>query len=515
MTAALWSELLSSALVGLARRGCAVGPVEGPLSTVLDAGALDADGLLRAAAAITVARRAGLPATRGIEPVLAPPSAQSPVPARAGARLARLLSDADGFSDRRTRRELIREWLELAASRSLLAPPRLLVALADVATSEAALRPLVLAAGGARLPWLASYGPGRWAWALGTDTAEPNEIDWQTGRVDERVRYLSLRRERHPARGRELLAETWSQEKAADLAALIRACLTGLSLEDEPWLEKALDDRRAQVRQASAELLASLPESSWRMRMARRALACCRADGRRKLTVTPPAELDAELRRDGLTGKPPYGLGERAWLLLQIVSAAPLSCWSALDEDPADLLTRKADDNWRPVLLQGWARAALVQGDRRWALALYRSGFDTAPPSLPQLVALLPPENAPEVARDAVSGKAGRMNELLAALPRPWPAQVAEIVLGYLGQPAKRQRGGWSTLTYLAETGLRPDALPTVLELAKRSDDDSHQAALVQLASLLQVRSEIRQEFSRDHGYDPGIASARRAALRR
>ncbi|HEX6681998.1 MAG TPA: hypothetical protein VF062_04355, partial [Candidatus Limnocylindrales bacterium] len=201
------------------------------------------------------------------------------------------------------------------------------------------------------------------------------------------------------------------------------------------------------------------------------------------------------LRRDGLTNKPPYGMGERAWLLLQIVSVAPLESWAAIDKDPENVLARKVNDDWRTTLLQGWARAAVVQANPKWALAVYRSGYDGAPGSTSEIVALLDPEDAAEVARDAVQGRASRMNELLAALPRPWTRQVSEIVLEYLSQPAQRQRGGWSTLTYLAETGFSPDMFERVVEIVRACDDEGHRAALSQLASLLQIRSEIRREF--------------------
>lgn len=495
MSRDLWQQLLSSALVGLDKRRVTLSGVDGPLAQVLAAGELDPHGLLAAAAAVGLARRAGAKPVKGIEPMQAPQDQVRLVPQAAGVRLGRLLSDAEGFIDRRTRRELIREWLELAAERELVAPPHLLVALADVATSEAALRSLVRAAGGQRLPWLAALGPGRWAWALPEAPHEPDAKQWDTGPIEVRTRYLMACRRRDPARGRDLLAQTWPQEKAVDLAALMRACREGLSLEDEAWLEKALDDRRAQVREAAAELLAALPDSGYRMRMAERALACCRPDGPGRLAVASPAEFDASLRRDGLSNKPPYGMGERAWLLLQIVSVAPLECWEAIDPDPEKVLSRKANDDWRTTLLQGWARAAVVQANPKWARAVYRSGYDGAPGSISEIVALLDPEDAAEVARDAVQGRASRMNELLAALPRPWTRQVSEIVLGYLSNPAQRQRGGWSTLTYLAETGFSPDMFERVVEIVRACEDDSHRAALGQLASLLQIRSEIRREF--------------------
>lgn len=494
-TGDVWQQLLSSALVGVDKRRVALTGVEGPLETVVATGDLDPDGLLSAAAAVTLARRGGFPPVKGVERVVAPPDTAQPVPAAAAERLARLLSDAEGFIDRRTRRELIREWLELASEREFTAPPHLLVALADVATSEAALRQLVRAAGGSRLAWLAELGPGRWAWALPEAPSEPDEREWHTGSIDVRARYLLACRQSDPAHGRRLLTESWPAEKAVDLATLMRACREGLSLEDEAWLEKALDDRRGQVREAAAELLAALPDSAYRLRMAERVLACCKAEGDHRLSVTPPAEFDAALRRDGLTNKPPYGMGERAWLLLQIVSAAPLSCWEAIDDDPSKVLARKVNDDWRTTLLQGWARAAVVQASPQWALAVYRSGYDGAPGSTAEIVALLSPEDAAEVARDAVKGRASRMNELLAALPRPWTREVSEIVLEYLSRPEQRQRGGWSTLTYLAETGFAPDMLERVVEIVRSCEDEGHSAALGQLASLLHIRSKIRREF--------------------
>ncbi|WP_211589097.1 hypothetical protein, partial [Allorhizocola rhizosphaerae] len=86
----LWPDLLSSALVGLDKRACAAPAQDGPLATVLPTGELDADGLMTAAAAIALARRAGLRPVRGLEPILAPAEQRAVASRGAGARLARL-----------------------------------------------------------------------------------------------------------------------------------------------------------------------------------------------------------------------------------------------------------------------------------------------------------------------------------------------------------------------------------------------------------------------------------------
>ncbi len=75
---------------------------------------------------------------------------------------------------------------------------------------------------------------------------------------------------------------------------------TGLSMADEPFLERALDDRDAQVRRRAAELLAGLPDS----RLAARLTAAAGSiltlkDG--ALNPVFPAAVNDALWRDGVT----------------------------------------------------------------------------------------------------------------------------------------------------------------------------------------------------------------------
>ena len=96
MTEALWPQLLSSALVGTDRRACRPSSVPGPLATVLGEGPaeLEPPGLLAAAAAVTVARRAGAMPTRVPLPDPAPEETAQVAPEKASVRLGLLLLDA-------------------------------------------------------------------------------------------------------------------------------------------------------------------------------------------------------------------------------------------------------------------------------------------------------------------------------------------------------------------------------------------------------------------------------------
>ncbi|GIH10231.1 hypothetical protein Rhe02_82980 [Rhizocola hellebori] len=495
MTEALWPQLLSSALVGTGRRPCRPLSVPGPLATVLgEAPAeLEPPGLLSATAALTVARRAGAMPVRVPVPDPAPQETGEVAPHKASVRLGLLLLDAG--SDHRQRRSLLREWLELAQQRNFLAAPRHLSALVDAATADPTLRPAVIAVGGLRLGWLAAQGPGRWAWIEQPGPSVPDIDEWHTGRTAARVRYLESLRANDPAQGAALLAQVWQQERAADLAALIGACAEGLGAEDEVWLERALDDKRVQIREAAVQLLAAIPGSAYLARMADRALACCQVTGSGQLTVTPPAQFDAAMRRDALTQKSPQGWGERAWWLVQVVSAAPLRCWSALDSDPARLLDYQIGDDWAGVLREGWLRATVAQRDEAWALRLCRLPVVRGA-HLTELAAILPAGTLAELAGEALRQQTDRIADLLSAAPPPWPPALADVVIAWLDRSAAIDDPGWWHLLNVIERSLHPAAVSAVNEILARCGEGRYREILERLALTLQTRYDMHQEFA-------------------
>lgn len=495
MSMSVWSELMSSALVGTDRRRPVLSGTDGPLAGVLSplGAELDPQGLLSAAAAVTVARRAGQTPARPQRPEPAAAETAPYAPYAAQQRLAALLSGGDAELDRSTTRELAGEWLRVAAGRGLLASPALLVALLDLGSSDSSVRPAVRAVGGERLGWLALQGPGRWAWAVQQeDTAQP--ADWDTGRPADRVRHLGALRARDAAAGRDLLLESWPQEKASDLAALIAACGTGLGPDDEPWLEKALDDRRAQIREAAARLLAALPGSAWRQRMAERALACVRV-AERRLVATPPTECDDAMRRDGISVKPPQSVGERTHWLRQVIEYAPLDCWKAFDDTPAGLLSRKFDDTWGPVLRAGLTRAAVAQRDGAWAAVLIHDGLGRRDMNeLRELAAVMPERELAELIADLLRRKVDMATRLLDVLPVPWAAPVADAVLECLADDERRRSGWWQLLRH-AEWGFAPAYAPRARALHD-SLPIPDQQLLGRFITMLQIRHDIHQELS-------------------
>jgi hypothetical protein len=471
-TVASWTELLASALVGTERR-----PVHSGLSTVEDAGLT----LLDAAAARTVYRRAGVRPATGL--ALPAPAADDPAPLAGPAacsRLARLLESgpsAAGGLDAQIRGELLAEWLAEAARAGRRVPGEALPALLDAGRRSRDLRASIVAVGGARAGWLAGQRPD-WAYLTSErdDSVATDASVWELGTPGQRVGYLAAARLADPDAARELLAAGWAGEAPDERAALLGTLRTGLSGADEEFLERALDDRRKEVRGTAAELLGQLSGSAYRERMAARARACVRVEAG-ALVVEPPAECDAGMRRDGIAPKPPQGVGERAWWVEQVVARTPLATWT--DADPAEFLGLPAPDGWGVVLLLGLVSAAVAARDPAWSgrlfdrlVTLHQPERRVADPQLLEgLLVLVPPEQlalrAVTLLRHDPSGGQG-LDGLLMRCPRPWPLSLVDGLLAALGGPVEQLGSTWrvNNLCRLAAARLPTDCADRFAALA-------------------------------------------------
>src|SRR5262249_51096469 len=143
-------------------------------------------------------------------------------------------------------------------------------------------------------------------------------------------------RESDPAAGRELVAATWGVDSYRDRAAFLAMLAVGLSKDDQPLAERALADSRAEVRRIAADLLARLPGSRYSQRAVARAMGEAgviaavsieRKGRRQRLVLTVPERATQEMLADGVDGSPPRSTGVGAWLLQQVVAAAPVAFW--------------------------------------------------------------------------------------------------------------------------------------------------------------------------------------------
>lgn len=476
-----WDDLISATLVGVERRPF---PVTRLNDAVGGTPAIDVTGAeaqaLAAAAVLTAYRRAGRrPQRAALRPLPAPPDPR-PVCSAKAAQLLSLLTEgavkASGGND-----ELIALWLEACVSAGRHPPAAMTVGLLDLATAKPSLRAAVSAAVGPRGAWLARANP---AWVWDAEASAPEAASYETAPRAERAALLRSLRSRDPAAGRELLLSSWKSEPAADRAALLAALDVGLSDDDEPFLDQVLDDRAASVRAVAIELLERLPDSRRAARMAERALALVRVEGRfrRRLDVSLPGEPDELARRDGLLDASQPGRGRLANLLAQIVAATPLGAWETLGMEPQELVGLAGDE---PALRSGWILAATRQRDTRWAKALLAHGHHHH-----SLVGVLPAAEAEAFVASRLRFP-GTPIEAVTLVPPPWSAPFSQTALAWVME----QKAGFTVIESLAMR-LHPSAVPLVERWFEHTKDESVRRLLRKLAHTLSIRKTIAEEFS-------------------
>ena len=463
-----WEDLVASALVGTARRPPAI-PSE-PRAVVAAIDRDDPEGaVLKAGAALGLYRQAGVrPAVDDSPPPAPAPEERRPYCSMAAAeRLDAML--AGRF------RVFLGEWLRLVAGAGLLVPPDRLPALLHTGSVDPRLQARATDVVGERGRWLAGRNPV-WAWASGT--ADDETGTWATGSRDARRLLLARLRSVDPGRARELLALTWATETPEDRAAFLAAIATGLSMDDEPFLEAALDDRRKEVRQAAAGLLWGLPGSRLGARMAERARALVQLPA-----VRLPVAVDPAMVRDGVVVRPPAGVGERAWWLHQLVSATPLSTWTG---EPARLVEQAP-----PALRQAWAEAAARQRNDEWAMALLEAG-DIEQPAL---LAAVSHDRAVAVATRRVAGEGltPAVLDVLDHCPDPWGPDLSRTVVERLGEAVKRPTRPDGRLVGLAA---RLDPTVAAVAVAALAEHSGRWSDVVGwFLDLLTFRAEMYEEL--------------------
>ncbi len=407
-------------------------------------GSTDAS-LLTSAAKTGIAELGGyLPATFEGESEACGAESQPQMPEKAAGLLKRLVAgEFDG---------LLPEFLQLTAERGYIAPPETLPALLGLGKND--LRKLVIQVIGERGRWLAAHNPA-WAYALGRAPLDA----WENGLRAERIAALEQTRAAEPGKAREWVQASWAQDAPEDRAAFLATFSVCLSMDDEPFLETCLDDKRKEVRDSARGLLLRLEKSRFVGRVWARVTPLIRLKskflGGDTLEASLPETLDSAAKRDGLGG--PLlrkKLGEKANWLAQMLALVPPALWSREFNRPPEKLAGLAMNNqWKEALLLGWALAAQGARDAAWAEAILRLAASKADvqfvlesETLQELVMLLIPEQVQAIAQSNIKPILNELKDdsplltILQGCRRPWTPGLARTVI----QSAQRQAGkGW------------------------------------------------------------------------
>ncbi|MFE3458120.1 DUF5691 domain-containing protein [Nocardiopsis aegyptia] len=496
-----WDRLVSTALVGTGRR--AVPDTPDLPDTPAD---VPARVLLDRAVLAAVRRDAGYtPSTR--TPVTPDGDPERPeAGAAADARLAEILA---------SRPELLPEWLRLAADAGLSPSRATVPALLDRGVGDSELRPAIVRAVGPRARWLARFKP---AWSYAHAVLLPGdryrERDWTHGTPGERRHALAALRATDPARARELLAEAWPGLRQADQRRhLLETLATGLGADDEPLLDRALDDRSATVRGQALALLTRLPDSGHAHRLRGYVRELARTDGRGGVAVDPVRPDRSDILRDltlVVTGREPDTAATQAERESALVTHAPLDVWTdLLGRTPEDVVARleRSDE---PRLRETFAGAAGLQGDAAWARALLRSiGTGLVDPrshhyrdrgalQLAGLFDALPPDERCRVLLDAVDDDTTllALDQVIRTVPAPWSADLCDWVVRRLHRPLKRRSdvSGFRVFCSVAAERLSPE-LHTALPDQPPGGDTAAAEPYLRLRDTLRFRHDMTREL--------------------
>ncbi|MBB4934022.1 hypothetical protein F4561_004842 [Lipingzhangella halophila] len=508
-----WQQLVSTALVGVNRR--AVPETPGLPSAPASERAAE---LLDRAAAATVQQRAGY--VPGTATPLPPAPADKPaVPDAAARRLDAVLAgdytrfglqDTNGMGER-----LLSEWLDIAAAREMRFPADTIPRMLDAGYADRDLRPAIVATAGTRGRWLAQFNP---KWHYVTEYSAPDDrFDagvWEHGTHAERRRALAAARAQEPARARELLEEVWSGEKAERRRELLLTLETNLSAEDEPFLERALDDRGATVRGTALALVTRLPSSAHAERLCAHARhyvwrGAPNRGGDHPLRVAAPKPTDSGLARDlalvtRAKGKDSTDVsGEWLWAL---VTHTPLRFWpEQLGVSPAEIGALAAEaEEWD--LLSGLANAARVQEDPEWARALLPAiaVLNQSPrarrgqtPDFRTLLSLLPvEERCAHVARMLADAPKralhGHYSGLIGLAGPNWTEELSERVAELIAEWAvpDSRNNSLPQLCYEASLAMPPAMYERYTPVSAETD-----TSVVHLEAALRFRHEMHAEF--------------------
>jgi hypothetical protein len=402
------------------------------------------------------------------------------------------------------------------------------LALAVRTTSrQAAVFPVL----GERGIWLSQFNPG-WSWVKNflpvPDNALPDDAEtiWQEGSIGQRCEILRRLRSIDAAKARTWLEGVWKQEKAEARLELLKALEVGLSDADEPFLEKALDDRAASVKAMVPSLLVHIPGSALAQRMV--ALAdSVMTNIKGKIKLTLPNTFNKAWLRDGIFEKPEQGVGERSWWLIQILASVPPTHWEEqFNIAPAVLIEMADADKFGNSIIEGWSRAAQLFDAQQWIEPLWDwwngqqhkktlSGTTTSD-MRDELMQHMPSQKIEAkvlpMMLNAVLLENADWDALLDEVPAPWSSEFGEAYLQTLRQHVASLELGkknyypysdsWFNSLETAATRLPSSCFAAALETWPLPETDGWQyqqwhEQLQTFTNTLRIRQRLLEEFKK------------------
>ncbi len=312
--------------------------------------------LLAAAGTLNLFEQAGQLPQRFKKQQPAMPKEEHPIITALASRYLAMMLEGT-FSD------LLPEFFRVMHETTQRLPEEFLPTLLERGKTMYALRDRIKPVLGKTGQWLAEQNPA-WGFVLPLNWEIANHA-WRSNVMLIRQATVKQARTISPSLGRDLIESTWKSESPTDRTWILKTLRVGLSMDDEPFLETALDDRSHTVRKLASELLSVLPDSRLSKRIAQ--VARQAFDLGESLEYHPP-EMTAQLSRDGVT-QPNWADQERvrAMQVTDLMGLVHLSFWPTI---PATLIQAALQSSYSAAFVTGLSNAIERQQDSTWAKEL-------------------------------------------------------------------------------------------------------------------------------------------------
>lgn len=416
-------------------------------------------------------------------------------------------------------RELLSEAVQRLKQANLRLPYTLLpLALGYGAQSveiRAALAPVL----GERGHWLSQFEK-KWSWLAQflPKSVEQDDAEtlWQEGTNGVRRQVLEQVRASDAALGRQWLMDTWKQEKAETRALLLEALEIGLSSDDEPLLEQALDDRSELVRGIGALLLAHLPTSAFMQRVLSRADAILTyKDG--KFSIELPLQYDESWQRDGIKAQTQQQYREEQ-IATQVLTRVPPTHWEKrFAATPTKLIEATTrTQNLKVDLIAVWSHATMLFGGPNWYEPLWAwlcrhpgtstLHYEQLTGIYKTLAAQLPQRVAEEYVQQQFEKEGEHWHTALVALKRPWSAAFGDRCLEefrshcFALNEHTTPSSQWQATLVATALALPPECFKAALTTWQFPENKSWQIqqwkhALKNFTAVIRIRKRIIEEI--------------------
>lgn len=417
--------------------------------------------------------------------------------------------------------ELLDEWLTLLSSRGQRVPEEYLPRLFEVATKRKNLRDFVSPVSGERGLWLASMNP-EWRWICGeTETRQ----DWPALPNLQRKAFFKKLRISSPGEALEMLLSTWETESPEDKVEFIQSFTHGLNPSDESFLEKALKERRKEIRNTASFVLSKLQSSAFCTRNIERLkkiiffnepenrlLSFLGFPASGKFVLSLPDSFDPDLSKDGISPKmiveeSDFKGGEKAHIVFQMLIIPTPDVWVKLWNKPADQLIQAAlQSEWKDLLMEGWTKAAIHHKEETWAKAIIseKGWISQHDRFLPSLFAIIRDKEkcALEFFSSNSTGKLqGTLFQILGTLDYQWNLEFSKKILEAIFDPSSKREGNFAHVLGRVALRLSPfcavEAVSRLGKLGAENPEATNQKAFHNFMSVLQFRLEMHESFVR------------------